>query len=373
MEVPLIDLKIQSRAIKKEIFQLWDEIFDSGSFVGGEHVAGFEAEFATACDVQHCVSVNSGTDALRFIFLALGLGPGDEVITVPNTFIGTTEAISQAGGKIVFVDVDPVTYTINPEKLELAITSRTRGIVPVHIFGHTADMDLILAMSEKYGLWVVEDGCQAHLAEYKGRKAGSIGIAGAFSFYPAKNMGACGEAGAVTTDDAELAAKVHMLRDHGQKDRYCHEVEGYNGRCDALQAAALRIKLKYLPAWNEARRKNADLYMRKLESVDGIGLPKVAEDCLAVFHQFVVQLDNRDEVAAALREEGIVTGCHYPIPLHLQQAYAHMALSSGSFPVAERCAERFLSLPMFPELTTEQIVYVCERLQVAVEKVARKH
>lgn len=372
MEVPLIDLKVQNRTIKKEIFQLWDEVFDSGRFVGGEHVARFEAEFAEACNVQHCVSVNSGTDALRFIFLALGLGPGDEVITVPNTFIGTTEAISQAGGTIVFVDVDPATYTMDPEKLELAITFRTKGIVPVHLFGHTADMDPILAVSEKYGLWVVEDSCQAHLAEYKGRKAGSIGIAGAFSFYPAKNMGACGEAGAVTTNEAELAAKVHMLRDHGQKHRYCHEMEGYNGRCDALQAAALRIKLKYLPAWNEARRKNADFYLRELESVAGIGLPKVSEDCLAVFHQFVVQLDNRDQIAAVLREEGISTGCHYPIPLHFQQAYAPMELSPGSFPVAERCAERFLSLPMFPELTTEQIVYVSERLKVAVEKVARQ-
>ena len=261
---------------------------------------------------------------------------------------------------------------MDPENLELAITSRTKGIVPVHLFGHTADMDPILAVSEKYGLWVVEDSCQAHLAEYKGRKAGSIGIAGAFSFYPAKNMGACGEAGAVTTNEAELAAKVHMLRDHGQKHRYCHEMEGYNGRCDALQAAALRIKLKYLPAWNEARRKNADFYLRELESVAGIGLPKVSEDCLAVFHQFVVQLDNRDQIAAVLREEGISTGCHYPIPLHFQQAYAPMELSPGSFPVAERCAERFLSLPMFPELTTEQIVYVSERLKVAVEKVARQ-
>ena len=190
MDVPLIDLKIQNRALKKEIFRLWEEIFDAGRFVGGEHVAKFEAEFAEACNAQYCVSVNSGTDALRFIFLALGLRPGEEVITVPNTFIGTTEAISQAGGKIVFVDVDPVTYTMNPEKLELAITSQTKGIVPVHLFGHTADMDPILAVSEKHGLWVVEDGCQAHLAEYKGRKAGSIGRAGAFSFYPAKNMGA---------------------------------------------------------------------------------------------------------------------------------------------------------------------------------------
>ena len=372
MEVPQIDLKIHNRAIKKEIFQLWEEIFDSGSFVGGEHVAGFEAEFAMACNVQYCVSVNSGTDALRFIFLALGLRPGDEVITVPNTFIGTTEAISQAGGKIVFVDVDPATYTMNPEKLESAITSRTRGIVPVHIFGHTADMDAIVAVAEKYGLWVVEDACQAHLAEYKGRKAGSLGIAGAFSFYPAKNIGACGEAGAVTTNDARLAERVGMLRDHGQKDKYRHQMEGYNGRCDALQAAVLRIKLKYLPGWNEARRKNAGFYIRKLKSVDSMRLPEVAEGCLPVFHQFVVQIDNRDVVAASLREEGINTGCHYPIPLHFQEAYSHLELPTGSFSVAETCAERFLSLPMFPELTTEQIVYVCERLQAAVEKLGRK-
>lgn len=372
MQVPLIDLKSHDQAMKKAIFRLWDEIFDSGSFVGGEHVEKFEEEFAAACKVQYGVSVNSGTDALRFVFLALGLSPGDEVITVPNTFIGTTEAISQAGGKIVFVDVDPATFTMNPEKLESAITSRTRGIVPVHIFGHTADMDAILAVSEKYGLWVVEDACQAHLAEYKGRKAGSIGIAGAFSFYPAKNMGACGEAGAVTTNDAKLAEKVRMLRDHGQKIKYQHQMEGYNGRCDALQAAALRIKLKYLPGWNEARRKNAGLYMRKLKRVDNVRLPKVAESCLPVFHQFVVQIDNRDLVAASLKEAGISTGCHYPIPLHLQAAYSHMELSTGSFPVAETCAERFLSLPMFPELTSEQIVYVCERLQVAVEQLSRE-
>lgn len=372
MEVPQIDLKIHNQAMKNEVFRLWDEIFDSSSFVGGEHVKKFEEEFAKACNVQYCVSVNSGTDALRFIFLALGLRPGDEVITVPNTFIGTTEAISQAGGKIVFVDVDPATYTMDSEKLKAAITSRTRGVVPVHIFGHTADMDAIFAVSEKYGLWVVEDACQAHLAEYKGRKAGSIGTAGAFSFYPAKNLGACGEAGAVTTNDAKLAEMVSMLRDHGQKDKYRHQMEGYNGRCDALQAAVLRIKLKYLPDWNEARRKNANLYKRELKSVASIRLPMVAAGCLPVFHQFVVQIDNRDAVAATLRSEGISTGCHYPIPLHFQDAYSHLELPTGSFPVAETCAERFLSLPMFPELTTEQIVYVSERLQAAVETLGKK-
>jgi dTDP-4-amino-4,6-dideoxygalactose transaminase len=367
MEVPFIDLNIQNRAIKKEIFRLWGEIFDSAGFVGGEHVEKFEAEFATACGVQCCVSVNSGTDALRFIFLALGLRPGDEVITVPNTFIGTTEAISQAGGKIVFVDVDPVTYTMNPEKLESAITSRTRGIVPVHIFGHTADMDPILAVSEEYGLWVVEDSCQAHLAEYKERKAGSIGIAGAFSFYPAKNMGACGEAGAVTTNDAKLAEKVRMLRDHGQKVKYLHQMEGYNGRCDALQAAVLRVKLKYIYSWNDSRRENAAHYMEFLKDAAEVILPRAAEEHRHVYHLFVVQVSKRNEVAEALLREGIGTSIHYPTPLHLQKAYAHMAIPAGSFPVTESCAERFLSLPMFPELTEEQIAYVCQELIAVVE------
>lgn len=367
MEVPFIDLNIQNRAIKKEIFRLWEVIFDSAGFVGGEQVGKFEAEFATAFNVQHCVSVNSGTDALRFIFLALGLSPGDEVITVPNTFIGTTEAISQAGGKVVFVDVDPVTYTMNPEKLESAITSRTRGIVPVHIFGHTADMDPILAIAARFGLWIVEDACQAHLAEYKGRKAGSIGVAGAFSFYPAKNMGACGEAGAVTTNDAKLVEKVRMLRDHGQKIKHRHQMEGYNGRCDALQAAVLRVKLKYLSSWNESRRKNATHYIELLESADGVILPRAAEEHLHAYHLFVVQVDGRDEIGEALRRKGVGTAIHYPTPLHLQEAYAHMAIPVGSFPVAESCAKRFLSLPMFPELTEEQIAYVCQEFITAVE------
>ena len=371
MEVPFIDLNIQNRAIKKEIFRVWEEIFDSAGFVGGEHVEKFEAEFAMACGVQYCVSVNSGTDALRFIFLAQGLRPGDEVITVSNTFIGTSEAISQAGGKIVFVDVDPVTYTMNPEKIESAITSRTRGIVPVHIFGQTADMDAILAVSEKYGLWVVEDACQAHLAEYKGQKAGSIGAAGAFSFYPAKNLGACGEAGAVTTNDAKLAETVRMLRNHGEKVKYRHQIEGYNGRCDALQAAVLRVKLSYISSWNDSRRENAAHYMALLEGTDQVILPRAAEKNLHVYHLFVVQVSKRDEIVEALLRAGIVTAIHYPAPLHLQKAYSHMGIPAGSFPVTESCAERFLSLPMFPELTEEQIAYVCRELIAAVKNLSK--
>ena len=368
MEVPFLDLKAQNRALKAEILPLWEEILDSAGFVGGKHLNAFEENFAHACGVKHCVAVNSGTDALRFIFLALGLEPGDEIISVPNTFIATTEAITQAGGKIVFVDIDPDTYNIDPSKLESAITPRTKGIVPVHLYGQPADIDPILSIADKYGLWVVEDACQAHLAEYKGRKAGSMGIAGAFSFYPGKNMGACGEGGAVTTNDENLAAKVRMLRDHGQSRKYHHEMEGYNGRCDALQAAALRIKLKRLPAWNEARRKNAQRYFELLEDTDAIVLPKINQKCLPVFHLFVIQVEKRDIIQKALGKVGISTGLHYPIPLHLQKAYEHMGLPIGSFPVAEACAKRLLSLPMYPELTEEQIRMVSNSLKKIVKE-----
>ena len=326
-------------------------------------MTAFEEEFAAACSAKYCVMVNSGTDALRFIFLALGLEPGDEVISVPNTFIATTEAISQAGGKIAFVDIYPDTYNMDPDKIEDAITIRTKGIVPVHLYGQPAAMERILAIAQRYGLWVVEDACQAHLAEYKGQKVGSLGIAAAFSFYPGKNLGACGEAGAVTTNDSELASKVRMLRDHGQAKKYYHDFEGYNGRCDALQAAALRVKLRYLPAWNEARRKNANRYSELLKDVNGILLPKVISHCSPVFHLFVIQVENRDAIVNSLNERSIGTGLHYPIPLNLQKAYRHLDLPEGSFPVSEGCAKRIVSLPMYPELTEDQIVYVCESLK----------
>lgn len=362
MKVPFLDLKAQNQALKVEILPLWEEILDSAGFIGGKHVNAFEEEFAYACGVKHCVAVNSGTDALRFIFLVLGLEPGDEVITVPNTFIATTEAINQAGGKIIFADVDPDTYNIDPAKIEEVITPRTRGIVPVHLYGQPADMETIFAIAKKYDLWVVEDACQAHLAEYKGQKAGSVGVAGAFSFYPGKNMGACGEGGAVTTNNEYLVAKVRMLRDHGQSKKYHHEMEGYNGRCDALQAAALRVKLKHLPAWNEARRKNAQCYFELLKDIDGIKLPVIHQNCLSVFHLFVIQVEERNIVQKALEKMGISTGLHYPIPLHLQKAYEYMGLAVGAFPMAETCAKRLLSLPMYPELSEEQIIYVCDCL-----------
>ena len=367
MEVPFLDLRAQNRRLKTEILPLWEEIFDSARFIGGPHVSGLEEEFARACEVKYCVSVNSGTDALRFILLALDLHPGDEVITVPNSFIATAEAISQAGGKIKFVDIDPYTYNMDPKKIEAAITPKTKGIISVHLYGQPADMDPIRAIAQKNDLWLVEDACQAHLAEYKGRKAGSLGVAAAFSFYPGKNMGACGEGGAVTTNDERLAIKVRMLRDHGQVRKYYHETEGYNGRCDALQAAVLRVKLKHLPEWNEARRKNAQGYFELLKDVENIILPTVADGCLSVYHLFVVQVDGRDAVAEALNKSGIGTGLHYPVPLHLQKAYTYMEKQVGSFPVAETNAKKILSLPMFPELTEMQISYVCESLKTAVK------
>lgn len=362
MDVPFLNLKIQHRTLASEILPLWQKIFESASFIDGKHLVLFEEEFANTCGVDHCVAVNSGTDALRFILIALDLKPGDEVITVPNSFIATSEAISQAGGKIIFVDVDSNTYNMDPTKIEFAITSKTRGIIPVHLYGQMADMDPISDIAKKHDLWVVEDSCQAHLAEYKGHKAGSMGVAAAFSFYPGKNLGACGEAGAITTMDADLAAQIRMLRNHGQAKKYYHEIEGYNSRCDELQAAALRIKLKYLPSWNEARRKHAQQYFELMSDVNRIILPKISNDCLSVFHLFVIQIENRNAVAQALAEKGIGTGLHYPVPLHLQKAYTNLNLTEGTFPETESCSKRLLSLPMYPELTEDQISYVCECL-----------
>ncbi|HDZ23096.1 MAG TPA: DegT/DnrJ/EryC1/StrS family aminotransferase [Desulfobacteraceae bacterium] len=363
MKIPFLDLKVQHQALKDEILLLWEEILVNASFVGGRHVSAFEEEFAELCNVRHCVSVGSGTDGLRLILLSLGLRHEEEVITVPNTFIATTEAISQAGGRPVFVDIDPDTYLMDPGEIERSVTPRTRGIIPVHLYGQMADMDPIMEIAGKHGLWVVEDACQAHLAEYKGCRAGSVGIAGAFSFYPGKNLGGCGEAGAVTTSDLGLAARVRMLRDHGQEKKYSHTMEGFNSRCDALQAAALRTKIKRLPEWNRARRKNAHRYIEALKDLEGIKLPKTAEGRLHVFHLFVIEVDDRDEVARELHERGIGTGLHYPVPLHLQQAYSDMGLEAGSYPRAESSAKRLLSLPMYPELTEAQIQYVCEGLR----------
>jgi len=363
MQVPFMDLKGMHRDLKQEIIAAWGEILDTAQFVGGPHVEAFEKEFADACNTRYAVAVHSGTDALRLANIALGVKPGDEVITVPNTFIATTEAITQAGAQPVFVDINPRTYNIDVTKIESAITPRTVGIVPVHLYGQPADMDPILQIAQKKNLWVLEDACQAHLAEYKGKRAGSLGHAAAFSFYPGKNLGACGEGGAVTTNDRDIAQKIRMLRDHGQNKKYYHDMEGYNARLAAIQCAALRIKLKHLPSWTGKRRKNAGIYTKYLEGIPDIETPFVPPWADPVWHLYVILVNNRDTVQSQLAGKGIATGLHYPIPLHMQNAYSNNHHNRGPYPVTESCAERLVSLPMFPELTGEQICHVVDSLK----------
>ena len=369
MQVPFIDLKMQNSGLKSEIMPLWDDILSSAQFIGGQQVTEFERQFARLCNVNHCISVSSGTDALRCILLAYDLKEGDEVITVPNSFIATAEAITQAGANVVFTDIDPVTYNMDISQIEERISSKTKGILPVHLYGQPADIDPICEIANRYGLWVIEDACQAHLAEYKGRRVGSLGEAAAFSFYPGKNLGAAGEAGAITTNDGELAQKIRMIRDHGQSRKYFHHLVGYNCRCDAIQAAILNVKLNYLAAWNQKRRKNAQIYYEELKDTKGIRLPGVMDDCLHVYHLFVVQVENRDAVAVELEKRGIHTGFHYPLPIHLQKAYQNLNIPQGSFPVAEETSRKLLSLPMYPELTRSQILHVSRELRKIVNTI----
>jgi dTDP-4-amino-4,6-dideoxygalactose transaminase len=307
--------------------------------------------------------VGSGTEALWLALLALGVGSGDEVITVPDTFIATAEAISYCGAKPVFIDVEPVTYNMDPAKLEAAITEKTRAVIPVHLFGQMADMDPILTIARKHKLIVVEDASQAHGAEYKGKKAGSMGDLGCFSFYPGKNLGAYGEGGAVVTSNPEFDRKIRMLRDHGQDKKYYHGMIGWNARMDGIQGAVLSVKLRHLPSWNEARRKNAALYDGLLKEVNGISIPRKSPDAQHVYHIYAIRVKNRDAMIAALAAKDIHCGIHYPIPLHLQEAYKSLGYREGAFPVAEKAASEFVSLPMYPELTKEQIKVAVQGIQ----------
>ncbi len=363
MQIPNLDLKAHHGPMREELIAVIQEVIDSSAFAGGPFVARFEQDFAPFCGTSHAMGVGNGTDALWLTLLALGVGAGDEVITVPMTFIATAEAISFCGAKPVFVDIDERTYTMNPELLERAITPRTKAIIPVHLFGQPADMDPILEIARRHGLPVVEDACQAHGAEYKGRRAGSLGIAGCFSFYPGKNLGALGEAGAVVTNSEELRNKIQMLRDHGQAKKYYHAVIGWNGRMDGIQGAALRVKLKYLDRANEARRANARLYDQQLAGIRELVLPVEAAYARHVYHLYVVRLPRRDLILQAMADRGIACAIHYPMPLHLQQAYQGLGYFKGSFPVAERCAEEVLSLPMYPELSAEQVRTVVRELK----------
>lgn len=367
--IPFLNLKAHHQPIRRQILAAIGEVIDSSAFAGGPFVEKFESEFAAYCKTKHAVGVGSGTEALWFSLLACGIGAGDEVITVPNSFMATAEAITFCGAKPVFVDIDAETYTLDPELLEKAITPKTRAIVPVHLFGQMADMDPIVEIARRHGLRVIEDACQAHGATYKGQKAGSIGDAGCFSFYPGKNLGAMGEAGAVVTNDSTLAERIRILRDHGQDKKYYHSCIGWNGRMDGIQAAVLSVKLEHLESSNIARRLRADAYNHYLNSTNHLDRPEAittpveAPYGVHVYHLFVVRVKDRDQILAKLSSGGVMCGIHYPIPIHLQKAYQHLEFGPGSFPVAEQCASEFLSLPMFPELTLEQIQTVGRELR----------
>jgi dTDP-4-amino-4,6-dideoxygalactose transaminase len=363
MSIPFLDLAAQHAPLLGEINAAIQEVIAQSAFAGGPRVAAFEKDFAAYCRVNYCSGVGHGTDALWFALLALGIGPGDEVITVPSTFMATAEAISYTGARPVFVDIDETTYTLDPARLEAAITPKTKAILPVHLFGQMADMEGILAVANQHGLPVVEDACQAHGAEYQGRRAGSVGVLGCFSFYPGKNLGAFGEAGGVTTNDAELWAKVNTLRDHGQAKKYHHSMVGWNGRMDGIQGAVLQVKLKYLDSANEARRRLAEQYQRLLGAVTAVKAPVAAAAARHVYHLYSVRVPKRDAVLNALGKRGIGCGIHYPIPVHLQAAYRSLGLGRGAFPRAERCADEFLSLPMFPELRPDQVETVVQNLK----------
>ena len=361
--VPFLDLRAHHEPLMDEFVDAFRRVTESSAFAGGPFVAAFEKEFTAFCGTKHCVAVGNGTDALWLSLLALGIGPGDEVITVPNSFMATAEAISYCGAKPVFVDVDERTCLMDASQLEAAITLRTRAIIPVHLYGQMADMDAILAIAKRHGLPVVEDACQAHGAKRNGRIAGSVGVTGCFSFYPGKNLGAFGEGGGITTNDSELATKMQVLRDHGQSKKYHHSVIGWNARMDGIQGAILSIKLRHLAAANQARRAHAALYDRLLADEPRIIRPTVARGSEHVYHIYAVRVPQRDQVLAMMNARGLNCAIHYPVPIHLQEAYRPLGLMPGSFPVVERVAGELLSLPMFPELRPAQVERVAEGLK----------
>ena len=346
-----------------ELLEALRQVTETSAFAGGPFVERFETDFAAFCRTRHALGVGSGTDALWLSLLALGVGPGDEVITVPNGFMATAEAISFCGARPVFVDVDEQTYTMNAMLLEAAITPRTQAIIPVHTFGQMADMNPILAIAHRHGVPVVEDACQAPGAEYRGRRAGSLGAAGCFGFDPGKNLGAFGEAGAVTTDESELRAKIQVLFDHGQATKQLHSIIGWNARMDGIQAAVLSVKLRRLEAANAARCAHARLYDQLLANEPRVIRPRVAPLNTHVFHIYAVRVQDRDGVLSRMAARGVNCAVHYPVPIHLQRAYSFLELRPGSFPVAELCAGEFLSLPMYPELTPGQIQFVVDALK----------
>ncbi len=365
MIVPFVDLQIQYRQIKSKIDGAMARVLDNSAFILGREVEAFEEAFAEYVGAKFCVGLNSGTAAIQLAMTACGVGAGDEVIVPANSFFATAEGVSTAGAKPVFVDADPVSYAIDAAKIEATITTRTRAIMPVHLYGQAADLDSIFEIAARRDLLVIEDAAQAHGSLYKGRRVGAVGAAGCFSFYPGKNLGAYGEGGAVVTDDAEVARRVRLLRDHGSERKYRHEVVGYNFRLEGIQGAVLGVKLKHLDRWNDLRRAHAARYAELLGEVATSGtlmLPREMPYARHIYHLYVVQVDGRDALQQALNAAGVQTGIHYPIPIHLQPAYATHGHSAGDFPETERQAGRVLSLPMFPELTDAQISYVAEQI-----------
>ncbi len=362
-KVPFVDLTAQYQTIKEEVDAAIASVLKSTAFITGPDLRKFEEEFAEYCGTQYAIGVDSGTSALELILRAYGIGAGDEVIVPANTFIATALAVSFTGAIPVLVDTDPETYNIDVKKIEAAITPKTKALLPVHLYGQPADMDTILEIAAKHSLLVFEDACQAHGARYKGKRCGSLGKAAAFSFYPAKNLGCYGDGGAITTNDSQIAEKLRILREYGQTEKYIHTEIGYNHRLDTLQAAVLRVKLKYLDTWNQARREHASLY-HQLLSDSGIKTPTVPGYAEPIWHLYVVQLQNRDQIRQKLTERGVYTGIHYPIPIHQQKAYHNLGYQKGDFPVTEHSAGRILSLPMYPELSDEMIAYVAEELKL---------
>ncbi len=364
MNVPFVDLKTQYSSIKKEILNEINDVLDNTAYICGKKTKQFEKDFSQLLDIKFAVGLSSGTDALHVALLALGIKQGDEVIVPVNTFIATSEGVSLCGASPVFVDNDEKTYNIDVTKIESALTSKTKAILPVHLYGQPSEMDPILKIAEKNKLFVVEDCSQAHLAEYKGKIVGGIGDIGTFSFYPGKNLGAYGEAGAVTTNNETLYDKMYKYRQHGSTEKYVHEMEGHNYRMEEIQAGVLNVKLKYISKWTENRRKIANLYTSifKKMNLNEVIPPFHPEHTNPVYHLYIIRVKNREKLVKFLNDKGIQTGLHYPVPLHLQKAYSRLGYKKGDFPIAEKCADEILSIPMYPEMTDEMVNYVCNSI-----------
>jgi dTDP-4-amino-4,6-dideoxygalactose transaminase len=367
MNIQFVDLKAQYLSIKNEIDDAIYQVISRTAFIGGDFVHEFEKEFSKFCKVKHCISVANGTDAIFIALKALGIGYGDEVITTANSFIATSEAITMTGARVVFVDINPRTYNIDVKQIESKITMRTRAIIPVHIYGQPAELDPILDLAQKYNLKIIEDAAQAHGAEYKNRKIGSIGEMGCFSFYPGKNLGAYGDAGAIVTNNDELAVRARMLSNHGRIDKYDHKIEGVNSRMDGIQAAILNVKIKHLDGWNERRIQNAYHYNEKLRNLDVI-TPTELEGVKGVYHLYVIRTKPqlRDKLQKYLKNKGVSTGIHYPIALPNLRAYSYLNHKESDFPEATAVSQEILSLPMYPELDYKQIEYISEKISEAI-------